>query len=514
MTHCAREGFSIIPFDISNAFVRASMGEIKVAITLPESFRDGHDDNGRRMLKKALYGLPISPRLWAKTLAKDLASLGWTECKSEPGVYIKSENGVIVGYLTVYVDDCILAGCNLDRVNAELALINAKHPLSVIETKTDDNGTQFFDMCGADIEYNAEKNTLRISMSNYIRKILKRFDMQDVKERTIPGFPEKNLYNKDAKSSTFKYKAAVGALSWLATTARPDIAHSVNMLARAGAEPINTAMHKCCKLVFRYLKFSIDLGIEYSREKEAEFEEIYRRVATQHDNNVGKSGAEESVKEPVHLFTDASFGVEYKTLRSITGVVVYLHGTPIAWKTKVQTIHTSSTTESEWVALADGIEFSASTSALHNFLVGRPEMSGATGPIWCDNQAAVRCARKGPEGVEEIPKKTRHVALRFARVLSESKRLWFVPTDLQKSDGLTKSNNPNALLQVFRDGAPYISRNEDEDIDETDLDLYEAWFTMINESNKNGWHNTRGTHVNEHTTMVANVVTLWVTESF
>ena len=51
MAHCAREGFHIIPFDISNAFVRATMGDIEVAITLPESFRENDRDNGRRMLK-------------------------------------------------------------------------------------------------------------------------------------------------------------------------------------------------------------------------------------------------------------------------------------------------------------------------------------------------------------------------------------------------------------------------------------------------------------------------------
>ena len=100
LVHAAREGFHAVPFDIGNAFIRASMGDVKVVVTIPETFReDGSDDSGRRMLLKALYGLPISPRLWAKCLGKDLKSLGWTECITEPGVWRKKDaDGKIIGY--------------------------------------------------------------------------------------------------------------------------------------------------------------------------------------------------------------------------------------------------------------------------------------------------------------------------------------------------------------------------------------------------------------------------------
>ena len=49
------------------------MGDVKVAIRLPEQFREDVGDDGLRLLEKALYGLPISPRLWGKTLNRDLA---------------------------------------------------------------------------------------------------------------------------------------------------------------------------------------------------------------------------------------------------------------------------------------------------------------------------------------------------------------------------------------------------------------------------------------------------------
>ena len=43
----------------------------------------------------------------------------------------------------------------------------------------------------------------------------------------------------------------------------------------------------------------------------------------------------------------------------------------------------------------------------------------------CDNRSAVLVARKGNENTEEIPRKSRHVALRFARVLEIAPRILF-----------------------------------------------------------------------------------------
>ena len=377
------------------------------------------------------------------------------------------------------MDDCILGARTPELCDNMVEEVNKMHPLTRIETKEDEHGTKFFDMCGADIAYNSKLKTLKISMSNYIDKILKRFDAEKCKERSIPGFPEKNLYSKTSKLSDFAFKAAVGALQWLATTARPDIAHSTNMLARAGAQPVTQNMARCARLVFRYLQGTKEIGLEYSPDIETEFKKVYGDL-TEHEDN--KAMPKEQIGEAVDLFTDASFGVAYKTLRSITGVTVYLHGMPVAWKTKVQTIHTSSTTESEWVALADGIEFSQSVYGLQRFLVGKPELAPNTGAIWQDNRPAVINARKGPEGIDEIPKKTRHIALRYARVLEHAKRIWFVPTKLQLADGLTKSCQRNPLLQIFQRKPVMKPIDPNEDAEE-ELDFTDSYLCRVENAN-------------------------------
>ena len=452
LIHAAKMGMEVIPFDIGNAFIRASMDNLKVVITLPESFRDTEKaDNGRRMLLKALYGLPVSPRLWAKTLGKDLRELGWVECQNEPGIWRKHDptTNKIISYLTVYVDDCVLCSANKKTVKEELELINAKHPLTVIKCDPTPEGGKTFDLTGADIDYNASKNTVKISMASYIKKMLKKFDMIGAKPLSTPSFEEKMLYNEKAKKCDFDYRSAVGALQWAATCARPDIAHATNTLARACCNPCTTSMAKAARIVFKYLLGTQDYAIEYNPQREKDFYAEFEKIAAEEVENQNWTNDAHKSKHEVYLFTDASFGVAYKSMKSVSGIAVYLHGCIIAWRSKVQTIMTNCTTQSEWVALSDGIEFSSTIYGLDLCLKGENENSPHDGPIITDNRGAVLIGRKGPQNVEEIPRRSRHVCLKFAHVLENHRRLFWCPTTAQRADGLTKSGNPEALRSLL-----------------------------------------------------------------
>jgi hypothetical protein len=231
-------------------------------------------------------------------------------------------------------------------------------------------------------------------------------------------------------------------------------------------------MANCARRVLKYLKGTASAGIGYSPEEEADFTRTYQEMEN-HADNLGQVNSK-LIEAPVHTFTDASFGVAYKTMRSISGVVIYLHGVPVAWRSKVQTVFASSTTESEWIALSEGVEMETSVIGLQEFLMGKSQDAG---PLWCDNRGAVVCARKGPDGTDEIPKRTRHVALRFAKVLPQCRRLWFCPTNHQLADGLTKSTNSGSLKKLLHcdSGFPI---DEIEDGDE-DLDLRSHYVNMM-----------------------------------
>ena len=204
----------------------------------------------------------------------------------------------------------------------------------------------------------------------------------------------------------------------------------------------------------KYLAGTESTGVTYPPEQEAAFEKQLSELASHHENEgvVDKSQS----AAPLTVYTDASPGVAHQSFKSISGIVIYLFGTPIAWRSKRQTLAAASTTESEWVALADGLVMEQGPRALVDFMYGS---SQKVGPVVCDNRGAVVSGRKGVEDAGEIPPKTRHVALRHAKVLENHDRLWFCPTEKQKADGLTKSPSRQALSNIFGDKSfPYIPK--------------------------------------------------------
>jgi len=104
---------------------------------------------------------------------------------------------------------------------------------------------------------------------------------------------------------------------------------------------------------------------------------------------------------------------------------------------------------------------------LADFLCGN-DGTPARGTHYRDNRSALINARRSDD-VAAIPRKTRHVALKFCKALTAAQRLWHMRTDLMKADGLTKSNNPTALRHIFVSNPRPVVVPDDEDNSENDL---------------------------------------------
>ena len=136
-----------------------------------------------------------------------------------------------------------------------------------------------------------------------------------------------------------------------------------------------------------------------------------------------------------HLFSDASFASSIDNYYSNSGSVLFVHGTPIAWRSGRQTIRATSTTEAEWIAASDGLTWVKLISCLE-FFSSESNISVKLPKdmlILRDNKSAVIVAK-----CEEIKPKSRHYALRMLNVRDEKARLWFVRTDKMCADALTK----------------------------------------------------------------------------
>ena len=120
------------------------------------------------------------------------------------------------------------------------------------------------------------------------------------------------------------YLSAIGALLYLANNTRPDIAFSVNLLARYSAAP--TQRHwKGIKHLLRYLKGTVDLGLFYKYKNDAPY--------------------------TLTGFADAGYRSDPHKERSQTGYVYTYGGTAISWKSVKQTCVAVSSNHAEILAI-------------------------------------------------------------------------------------------------------------------------------------------------------------------
>ena len=217
----------------------------------------------------------------------------------------------------------------------------------------------------------------------------------------------------------------IGSLQWISTITRPDVARNVNFLSRFLSKPVTMARVDAGKKIIKYLLTSRREGISYSPSNEKTFLEDYS------EDGDGRS----MPKSVHHLFNDASFASSIDNHYSNSGSVLFVHGTPIAWRSGRQTIRATSTTEAEWIAASDGLTWVKLISCLE-FFSSESNISLKLPKdmlILCDNKSAVIVAK-----CEEIKPKSRHYALRMLNVRDEKARLWFVRTDKMCADALTK----------------------------------------------------------------------------
>jgi hypothetical protein len=475
LTTAASSGYFISLFDIQNAYLHAELDK-DMLIKLPDSVYEANKDQ-IRLLKKALYGLTQSGRLWGKKLDAALKKRGWEACEGEPGLYRKKSKTGEYMLLSVYVDDCCAAGPDkgeLDKHVDDILDEFPGKPIPVVEHVENGIVYEKRDLCGVDFLYSREYKELHISMSAYTDKLFKttfKADADKVKIPTSPTFSEKTLVqhqneareNPNFEPEEFPIRQLIGGLLWATTQARPDLAAPVHFLARVvGKGPLTKGIVNAAKKVLGYMWVTRDKGISYTPQKEAAFAKTYGDL-------LRKAGAEQVLSD-WNLFNDASFATCAVTLRSISGSVLYYRGTPIAWRSSRQTVRAYSTAESEYIAASDGLVFSRTQSFLDFF---KP-LDKKEPLIWCDNVSAIAIA--GTEK-DQLRPKTRHFALRLERVRDEASRLVFCPTTLQKADALTKNASPEQRELVFFFNVDFkvlggLARNDEDMGDSGDFNLF------------------------------------------
>lgn len=288
-----------------------------IYMKIPEGFKlsDANNTKPRSMysikLQRSLYGLKQSGRMWYNRLSEYLLKERYVNNPICPCIFIKkSETGFAI--IAVYVDDLNLVGTPEELTRTTNYLKK--------EFEMKDLGKTKFCL-GLQIEH--FPNGVLVHQSTYIKKVLKRFYMDKAHPLSSPMV----VRSLDVKNDPFRpcekdeellgpevpYLSAIGALMYLANCTRPDIAFSVNLLARYSSAP--TRRHwNGIKHILRYLRGTTDMGLFYSRES----------------------------KQQLLGYADAGYLSDPHKGRSQTGYVFNCNGTAISWRSVKQTMVATS----------------------------------------------------------------------------------------------------------------------------------------------------------------------------
>jgi hypothetical protein len=111
--------------------------------------------------------------------------------------------------------------------------------------------------------------------------------IRDLEKDTDPFWPHQE--GEEVLGSEYPYLSVIEALMYLANNTRPDIAFTINLLARYSAAP--TMCHwNGVKDVLRYLRRTTDLGLFYPKNQDLSLI-VYADAGYLTDSHNGKSQA-------------------------------------------------------------------------------------------------------------------------------------------------------------------------------------------------------------------------------
>ena len=366
-----RERLEMRLMDVVTAYLYGSL-ENEIYMKVPDGFKVPKIHNEPRemysiKLNKSLYGLKQSGRMWYNRLSTFLIKEGYKNDPVCPCVFIKRSGSEFVT-IAVYVDDLNIIGTPQELSKA-VGLLKSEFEMK------DLGKTKF--VLGLQIEH--LKDGVFLHQSTYTSKVLKRFKMDKAHPLSTPMV----VRSLNVETDPFRpcdedeeilgpqtpYLSAIGALMYLATNTRPDIAFAVNLLARYSSSP--TQRHwNGIKHLLRYLQGTKEMGLYYPKFSTA-----------------GLTG-----------YADVGYLSDPHNGRSQTGYLFTCGGTAISWRSVKQTMVATSSNHAELLAIHEASrECIWLRTVTHHIrqMCGLPVMENIPTIIHEDNAACVSQLKEG-----------------------------------------------------------------------------------------------------------------------
>jgi hypothetical protein len=411
-------------FDIGEAFLYGDLAS-PVYVKPPPEF----GQTGYWKLKKAVYGLKCAPLCWNKKFDEEARRQGWKKSSIDQCLYTKDGMKMLV-----YVDDCLLFG-------EDSAIVREREKLmAVFPGRICDPVDGVLDFLGMEITFKDDQ--VRMCNPSQVEKLLAEYPEVMPRKTPMPtSIPSDDFSSAELSETTGiganQYRHVVGVLNYLSCSTRPDLSYVVNFLSRKLESPDDHRL-KVAKQAVGYLLATRNRELILNRSK-----------------NFDASNPSCIVKD-VACFSDADF----HPVRSTSGNVITIAGTPILWTSRTQKLCTLSTAESEYIALASCVKevtyLSALLAEIYQYELDASEdaqcfeinvLPPDPYAVWVDNKSAICMANSSSP-----TNRTKHLRVRFnyiARAVEEKLiRIAYIPSCLNLADMLTKPLS-RAKLDLF-----------------------------------------------------------------
>ena len=389
----------------------------------------------RWWVRKALYGLPTSPRDWGRYRDAEFQKvrITWQGCeycleqtKSDDALWLlrtldANGMGSIEGVLVVYVDDLALfapEGLAKEFIQAIQMRWKTSEPEWL--------GVKPVTFCG--IELSLLPTGYRLSQCAYIRELINRYNVQEHASVPILKWVEPELADNPSVEEIREAQGLTGALLWVSTRTRPDLAYAVSRCGQQATKAPQWSI-SCGRQALGYLQSTLDFGIDVPFVVGGPFSE----------HGLLSLPRSEKVLE---LYCDASHAPGGD--RSMQAVFIVWEGVPLTWEASRQPFTTLSSAESELVAMMHGVQLAESVQPLIDEVIQEDSIISLMG----DNEAAIRSFQSASASW-----RNRHLRMRAVsgreRIEAGLLHVSHLPGEFQIADVATKPLTRGRLVQLL-----------------------------------------------------------------
>lgn len=392
--------------DFKSAYLNANI-DFDIYIEQPEGYVvTDNKDKLYWKLNKSLYGLKQSGRNWNNLLHEFLINSNFKQSLNDNCIYIKDDdNHKIV--LIVFVDDLIISSNNAKSLDEFKSLLCKSFRMKDLGLISNFLG----------INFEVKDNCIKMNQSNFVDKIVKKFNLENSNPKSLPCSIGSN-FNNNVKSPELTevnlFRKMLGSLIYLMTCTRPDLSYVISKLSQYMAKPTNEHLNMC-KNVIKYIKGTSNYSL------------VYKKSTNELD---------------IQGYCDSDWG-GLENRHSMSGYLFYLdvNSSPISWKSKKQKTVALSTCEAEYIALSYALQEAKYLNKLYFDLT---QINLAPINVLVDNQGAIQLA-KNPIYHE----RSKHIDIRYHFIrncISNGEiKLTYVESKENKADMFTKPVSKQTL---------------------------------------------------------------------